>query len=129
MVWKGSDVPDASWELLKYITGEQHQRIQTEWPDSYYLTPSNLNVLREWPSILRRDFPTLENVNIEVVLEAVESDYATDDERFLDMARADEIGRAYLEKLFVVGDSPVSIMSDACAEIEQAQEDWLKDQM
>ncbi len=118
MVWRETKYPDAAWEFMKWITGPIHQKIQTE---TFGLIPANRKIAYEWPKILRGMFPRLEKVNMEVVPQALDMGYATDDERFLMQFEAEEIINPLLEKVYITGGTPVSVLADACAKVEAAQ--------
>lgn len=65
--------------------------------------------------------PSMANMNVDVVLEAFEMAYGTDDERFFCQAEAEEIINPLLKKVFIIGDSQVTILADACPEVEAAR--------
>jgi len=65
--------------------------------------------------------PAMADMNLDVVLEAFEMGYGRDDERFLCQAEAEEVVNPLLEKVFIIGDTPVSVLADACPDVEAVQ--------
>jgi hypothetical protein len=66
--------------------------------------------------------PNSAGANLDVPEEAFEMGYGRDDERFLCQAEAEEIINPALEKVFVVADSPVSLLADIVPQVNAAQE-------
>jgi hypothetical protein len=65
--------------------------------------------------------PAMEDMNLDVVLEAFEMAYGTDDQRFLCQSEAEEIINPLLEKVYIIGDTPVTALADACPDVEAVQ--------
>jgi len=116
-LWSGSHYPDAAWEVMKYVSDDINQEIRQRITGQF---STRLAVVRKWPQQVVELTPCMEGMNLDVGVEALEMGYGTDDERFFCQAEAEEIINPLLEKVYVVGDAPVSILADACPQVEAA---------
>jgi len=80
---------------------------------------ARMSVVEKWPEQIVELDPNMEGWNLDVVLEAFEMGYGRDDEHFF--CQAEEIINPLLEKAFIVDNAPVSILADACLEVEAVQ--------
>jgi ABC-type glycerol-3-phosphate transport system substrate-binding protein len=118
-IWSETKVPDASWAVLKYLAEPEALRVMTTMTKQLGVRDSVFDL---WPRVLRTTYPVLENMDLEMVHEGIyDLQYSTMDEMFKNEAEARAIGIPAMEKVFVVGDAPVSTIADACAEIEAVQ--------
>jgi len=117
-LWSGTKWPDAAWEVMKFLSGPVLQEL---WCRAGGVLPVRMSVVRKWPDIMVETVPNSEGANLNVPIDAFEMGYGRDDERFQCQAEAEEIINPLLEKVFVVGDAPVSVLADACPQVEAAQ--------
>jgi ABC-type glycerol-3-phosphate transport system substrate-binding protein len=117
-LWSGSHFPDAAWEVMKWISDDVNQDIRQRVTGQM---ATRMNVVRRWPEQVVELTPEMENMNLHVVIDAFEMAYGTDDERFFCQAEAEEIINPLLERVYVVGDSPASVLADGCPDVEAAQ--------
>jgi len=116
--WSGSQFPDATWEVMRYLSGPIFQEIRMRNVGRMAVRMSSMEHYKEAMIELE---PAMADTNLDVVSEAFAMGYGRDDERFLCQAEAEEIINPLLEKIFIVGDSPVSILADASSQVEAAQ--------
>jgi ABC-type glycerol-3-phosphate transport system substrate-binding protein len=116
--WSGGRYLDAAWEVMRYLAGPINQEIRMRNVGRMAVRTS---VMQHYKEAMIEMEPSMADMNLDVVLEAFEMGYGRDDERFLCQAEAEEIINPLLEKIFIVGDSPVSIMADACPDVEAVQ--------
>jgi ABC-type glycerol-3-phosphate transport system substrate-binding protein len=117
-IWSGTQVPDAAWALMKYLAEPEALRVMTTMTKQLGVRDSVFDL---WPKVLRRFYPVLENVNMEVVHEGIyDLEYSTLDESFRNESEALSLITPMLEKIFVVGDTPTSALGDLCGDIETA---------
>jgi multiple sugar transport system substrate-binding protein len=115
-IWSATKAPDAAWSVLKYLAEPEALRVMTTMTKQLGVRDSVFDL---WPKALRRFYPVLENVNMELVHEGIyDLQYSTLDEMFKNESEARAIGKPAMEKVYVVGDAPVSVIADACKEIE-----------
>jgi ABC-type glycerol-3-phosphate transport system substrate-binding protein len=113
-IWEGTENPDAAWEFMTVLTGKEFQMLISE---AWGGIPNRLSLLPGWKSQVLKGFPMLENVNLDVVLEALEEGYPLNSEQFKKQAESGVLIEAALQKVFVVGDTPVSHFIDVAKEV------------
>lgn len=114
VIWKGTKYPDAAWELLKYLAGPDYQQNQVR---STGLLPVRYSVLDQWKKICVERFPELADVNLDVGPEAMKMGYPGNRILFKKDAEARQIIVPALEKLFIVGGTPVSYLKDVAKQV------------
>uniref|UniRef100_A0A7C3AMR4 sn-glycerol-3-phosphate-binding periplasmic protein UgpB n=1 Tax=Thermorudis sp. TaxID=1969470 RepID=A0A7C3AMR4_9BACT len=114
VIWKGTKYPDAAWELLKYLAGPDYQQNQVR---STGLLPVRYSVLDQWKKICVERFPELADVNLDVGPEAMKMGYPGNRILFKKDAEARQTIVAALEKVFIVGGTPVSYFKDVAKQV------------
>lgn len=117
-MWSHSKYLDAAWEVMQYLSGPVNQEIRMRGVGRAAVRMSTMKYYKE--AMIEME-PSMVDMNLDVVLEAFEMAYGTDDERFLCQAEAEEIINPALEKVFIIGDTPVSLLADICPEVEAVQ--------
>jgi ABC-type glycerol-3-phosphate transport system substrate-binding protein len=117
-LWLGSRSQDAAWEVMRYLAGPINQDIRQAVTGQ---TATLMSVVAKWPEQVVELDAKMADTNLHIPLEAFEMGYGKDDERFFCQAEAEEILNPLLQKVYMIGDSPVSILADACPEVEAAQ--------
>jgi multiple sugar transport system substrate-binding protein len=129
-IYKGAverGTADAAWKLVKFMNAPYFQRLIAY---NYGNMPARKSILKEWPAILREQWPALEPVNLEVCVEAFDMGYLTPAEFFRFQADAEPIVTAALERIWQVGDAGVEILDEVCAEVNRVQQEtYEKEQM
>jgi multiple sugar transport system substrate-binding protein len=124
-MWSGTRWPDAAWEVDKYLA---EPKAQENWCRAGGVLPVRMSVVRKWPEIMKEGAPWSATANLDVPLEAFEMGYGRDDERFICQSEAEEIINPGLEKVFIIGDTPVSYLADMCPQVDAVQECILADE-
>jgi multiple sugar transport system substrate-binding protein len=117
-MWSGGQFQDAAWEVMKWLSDKVNQDIRQRVTGQ---TATRMSVVARWPEQVIELDPEMEVMNLHIPLEAFEMGYGKDDERYFCQAEAEEVINPLLEKVYTVGDSPVSILADACSQVEAAQ--------
>jgi len=117
-LWSGGQYQDAAWEVIKYLSDDVNQDIRQRITGQL---AARMAVVRKWSKQIVELDRNMEGLNLDVVSEAFEMGYGRDDERFFCQAEAEEVINPLLEKVFVVGGTPVSVFADACAQVEEVQ--------
>ena len=94
-IWKGTKYPDAAWELMKFLSGSEYQEDQVK---ATGLLPVRFSVLEKWEQI---------NVAARRV--------------FKNQNAAAEIINPALEKVYSVGNTPVSYLADITKDVDATQ--------
>jgi ABC-type glycerol-3-phosphate transport system substrate-binding protein len=118
-MWKFTKWPDAAWECMRFLSGSVYQELRMRAGGAL---PVLMSTAQLWAEAVRELNPAADRTSLHVPLEAFEMGYGRDDERFLCQSEAEEIINPLLEKIYIVGDTPVSVLADACAEVEASQD-------
>jgi ABC-type glycerol-3-phosphate transport system substrate-binding protein len=116
--WKLTKFPEATWEVMEYLAGPVNQEIRMR---TVGRMPVRTSVMRAYKEAMIAKEPSMATMNLDVVPEAFAMGYGRDDERFLCQAEAEEIINPILEKIFIIGDTPVTAAADACPQVEAVQ--------
>ena len=113
-IWKGSKNPDAAWELLKYLSGKEYQLYLTQ--TTGYL-PCRYSALDDFKKVCIAKYPELANANIDVGRQAMEQGYPGNAPLFKKDGEAQAIIMPALEKMYIVGSTPVTYMKDVAQQV------------
>lgn len=116
VMWKNTKAPDASWELLKYLSGKDYQTNQVK---STGLLPVRFSVLNDWKKICLQAYPELASVNLDVGPKAMEMGYPGNRHFFKLDAEARQIVEPALQKVFVSGGTPVSYFKQVAQQVTE----------
>src|SRR6266542_4012562 len=118
-IWKDTKSPDAAWKLTKdFLSGRDFQMVQTEAAGNF---PVRYSVLKEWKSIVTKNYPVLAESNIDVALEAMDMGYPQDRKFFKKQLAAKDLIVPALTKLYRDGDTPISILKEVTAQVNASQ--------
>jgi multiple sugar transport system substrate-binding protein len=118
VLWKGSKAQDGAWELMKFLAGPDYQINQV---NSTGLLPIRFSVLDKWKEICLQKFPELADVNLDIGPQAMKMGYPGNRVLFKRDAEARQIMEPALEKVFIVGGTPVSYFKDIAKQITEGQ--------
>jgi multiple sugar transport system substrate-binding protein len=114
----GTKWPEAAWEVMSYLAGPINQEIRMRTVGRMAV---RMSTMQHYVEAMLDLEPAMEDMNLDVVLEAFEMAYGTDDQRFLCQSEAEEIINPLLEKVYIIGDTPVTALADACPDVEAVQ--------
>jgi multiple sugar transport system substrate-binding protein len=117
-LWSGTKWPDAAWEVDRFLADKAFQEIRMRASGGM---ACRMSVMPYYEEAMINLEPSMADMNLPVVMESFEMAYGRDDERFFCQSEAEEIINPLLEKIYIVGNAPVSILADACGEIEASQ--------
>lgn len=118
----GNEAVSAAWQWMKYMNSDPFQRMIIVQSGNL---PARKSVNVEWPGIMRKTFPALEPVSLEVVTDAFDMDYLTASEQFRFQADAEPLVNAALEQIWQTGTAGVEILDQLSEDINKSQEDAL----
>ncbi|MGI6209667.1 MAG: extracellular solute-binding protein [Anaerolineae bacterium] len=113
-IYKGSKNIEGAWDLLKFLTDDFFQGMVTE---TWGGIPARLSLLPNWKDTIIKSFPTLENANMDAILEALEWGYPMTTEEFKVHSESQSVIEAALQKVFEVGDTPVDYFIQVADEV------------
>jgi multiple sugar transport system substrate-binding protein len=118
VMWKGSKAQDGAWELMKFLAGPDYQINQV---NSTGLLPIRASVLDKWKEICIQKFPELAEVNLDVGPQAMRMGYPGNRVLFKRDAEARQVVVPALEKVFIVGGTPVTYFKDVAKQVTDQQ--------
>ncbi|MGQ9556209.1 MAG: extracellular solute-binding protein [Anaerolineae bacterium] len=113
-VYKGTKQPEACWKFLQFLTGDKFQPfIMEAWGG----IPCRASLLPKWKDTVTGAYPVLAKANLDAVLECLEMGYPMLTEEFKKQGESEAAINAALEKVFQVGDTPVSYFTEVAEEV------------
>jgi multiple sugar transport system substrate-binding protein len=113
-VYKGTKNPEECWQFLQVLDSPDFQRfIMTAWAG----IPCRLSLLPEWEETVAAAHPTLKDANIVTISEILKEGYPMTTEEFKSHAESETAIVAALQKIYSVGDTPVSYMKDIADQV------------
>jgi ABC-type glycerol-3-phosphate transport system substrate-binding protein len=113
-IYKSTPQPDASWELMKVLVGDDLQNLMI---DTWGGVPNRKSLVPSWKDKTIASFPVLEEANLDAVLDALDEGYPTLTEEFKNQAESQQLIDAALQKIYQVGDTPVSYFEEVAAQV------------
>jgi len=118
-IWSGTPYPDASWELVKFLSGPVYQEKAVIGVEG--LIPNRAGLIEPMMHIVRERRPVLEDVYLETIKEALEWGYLQDVPWFNNQVGFKELITPAMEKIYAVGDVDTSYLKEVCPKIEEIQ--------
>jgi multiple sugar transport system substrate-binding protein len=113
-IYKATKHPNEAWEFMKVLVGDDFQTMITS---SWGGIPNRLSLLANWKTLTIKRFPVLEHANLDAVLQALQEGYPMMMEEFKKQAESSTLVNAALEKVFQVGDTPVTYFQEVAQEV------------
>ena len=108
MVWKGTEYPDESWELMKWLTSPLYGRLYITWAQKQ---PSRKSLLPEYAQIMRAANEKFEDINLDVFTSSVGQDIGGPEEMFAeDLVCKQQILTPAFDQVMLLGDKPVDLI-------------------
>ena len=118
-IWADTPHPDASWELVKFLSSRTYQEKAVIGVEG--LIPNRGSLIEPMMRIVRERQPVLEDVRLEIIEEALDWGYLEDVPWFNNQVGFKEIIGPALEKIYAVGDVDTSYLHEICPKIEEIQ--------
>jgi len=112
---KSTKVQDPSWEVLKFLSGPGYQRDVLVTAGGSL--PVRNSVLADWKKIVVAAYPELDAVNLDIGPKAMEMGYPGNRQFFKKDAEARQIMEPALQKVYQVGDAPVTYFKDIAKQV------------
>jgi multiple sugar transport system substrate-binding protein len=118
-VFADTRYPEASWELLKFLTGREYG---TAMAKAHFLQPARSSLVGVWAQAIREQYPDkAKDIELEVFAAGHLGGYSVTAEIFANMSEARRIARQSWQRIFALGQDPIERMIQTSAEIEVAQ--------
>ncbi len=118
-IYAGTKYPEAAWELIKFLISKDYGRAMAR---ASFLQPARASLIDEWVGFVRQEFPEkARDVDLVAFADGHLKGYSVTAEIFANQAEAKQITDAAWHQIFTLGQAPVSIMEEACRQIQAAQ--------
>jgi multiple sugar transport system substrate-binding protein len=118
-IYAGTRHPEAAWELVKFLTDRAYGRAMAR---AAFLQPARASLVEEWIRLIREQYPTeTRDVDLAAFADGHLKGYSVVAEVFANMADATRIAYEAWDKIFTLGQSPLSEMEVAARQIQEAQ--------
>jgi ABC-type glycerol-3-phosphate transport system substrate-binding protein len=118
-IYRGTQHPEAAWELLKFLTGKDFGRAMAR---ANFMQPARMSLLQDWIGFVRAEFPeSAAEMDLAAFADGHLKGYSVVSETPADMAVAKDVTDRAWEQIYIFGAAPVDILSAAAAEIEASQ--------
>jgi len=108
MIWQGTEFPDASWTLLKWLTSPDYGRLYIRYAQKQ---PSRKSLLPEFAPIMRDANPLFEDINLDVFTNSIAADIGEPEEMFAeDFVTKDQILKPAFDQVMLLGEAPVNLI-------------------
>ena len=118
-IYAGTRHPEAAWELLEFLTGQDYGRAMAQ---DGFLQPARASLVEEWVRLVRDQFPEeAADVDIAAFADGHVKGYSVTGEIAANMAEVKRITYEAWEEIFTLGRAPVERMAEVCRRIHEAQ--------
>jgi multiple sugar transport system substrate-binding protein len=118
-MWKGGTARDASWELVKFLSGPEYLKLHSK---ATLQIPPRRSLLDDWMTTVRQRYPVLEQVNLNLVKEALASaqPYVSVNQQLLCYQEMNAAFQPILDQVFRDGTQRPTYLRDTREQVEQA---------
>ena len=118
-IYAETKYPEAAWEFMKFLISKEYGIAMAK---AELLQPARASLVDQWAQIIQEEYPqAAKDLDLAAFAEGQQKGYSVTAEVFANMADALRLTKAAWEKIFVLGEAPVSILVDTAAQIEITQ--------
>jgi len=118
-IYAGTQYPEASWELLKFLTSPTYGRAMAK---ADFLQPARASLIDDWIGYVRTEFPEkAQDLDLAAFADGHMKGYSVTIEIADNMAEVQPMVAAAFEKVFTLGQAPVAYLHTVCTQINQLQ--------
>jgi multiple sugar transport system substrate-binding protein len=119
-IYAGTKHPDAAWEFLKFLISQDYGRAMAR---ANFLQPARASLVGDWIGYIREEYPgPTQDLEIAAFAEGHLRGYSVIAEIFANMDDAQRIAYTTWDRILTLGQVPTEQMSDACRQIQDAQQ-------
>ncbi|MDI7277580.1 MAG: extracellular solute-binding protein, partial [Anaerolineae bacterium] len=115
MIWTGSKAKDIAWEFVKLLTVEDDFQLATS--ALWGCTPNRKSLLPRFVDAVRQEYPDVEDDQIQPQVDMLLDAQVTLRAQFKRQKASEELIAPVLEKIFIVGDTPVTAVGALAEEV------------
>lgn len=118
-IYAGTDYPDAAWTLLKFLTSATYGLALAK---ADFLQPARASLVDEWIGFVQAEFPEkASDLDLAAFADGHFKGYSVTVEIADHMAEIEPKVAAAFEKIFTLGQTPVSYLETLCAQLNRQQ--------
>jgi multiple sugar transport system substrate-binding protein len=118
-IYAGTRHPEAAWELMKFLISKEYGRAMAR---ANFLQPARASLVHDWIAYIREEFPEqTRDVDLAAFADGHIKGYSVTAEVFANMADATQPIYAAWDRIFTLGQAPVTVMKDVCEQVHAAQ--------
>jgi multiple sugar transport system substrate-binding protein len=118
-IYAGTQYPEAAWELLKFLISRDYGRAMAR---THLLQPARASLVDEWISLVQQEYPEkAAEVDLGAFAEGHVEGYSVTAEVFDNMVDARPLATSAWQRIFTLGQAPVSTLVEVSGQIEAAQ--------
>jgi multiple sugar transport system substrate-binding protein len=118
-IYAGTQHPDASWQLLKFLISKEYGRAMAK---ANFLQPARASLVNDWAGFIRQEFPDkAEDVDIAAFADGHVKGYSVTAEIFSNQEVARQLIYPAWDQIFTLGQLPVEHMQTICEQIQAEQ--------
>jgi len=118
-IYAGTKHPEAAWELLKFLISKDYGRAMAR---AHFLQPARASIIEDWVRYIQEAYPEKsKDVDLNAFADGHIKGYSVSSETFKNMVGVGKIADDAWERIFTLGQAPVSEMSAVCQKIEALQ--------
>jgi ABC-type glycerol-3-phosphate transport system substrate-binding protein len=119
-IYRGTRYPEASWELVKFLTGVEYGRAMI---DTHLLQPARVSLMPAWINTIHTQYPEkARELDLEAFTRGNTQGYSVTAEIFANMGEARAIARSAWNKIFHMNSAEVEILREVSQQIQEAQQ-------
>ncbi len=119
-IYGRTEYPAAAWELLQFLTSRDYGLALAK---ADLLQPARASLLDDWSGYVRAEFPEkTQELDLSAFADGHIKGYSVTVEIAENMAEVQPRMAAAFEKIFTLGQAPVTILQGVCAQINQLQQ-------
>jgi len=118
-IYAGTKHPEAAWELIKFLVGEEYALAMAE---ANFLQPARASLVDQWMRIIQDQFPKqTRDMDLSAFAEGHIQGYSVTAEIFANMAEARRLVKNAWDQIFTLGQDSVDLMKRVSQQVEAAQ--------
>ncbi len=118
-IYTETKYPEAAWEFMKFLISKEYGLAMAK---AELLQPARASLVDEWIQIVKDEYPVAaKELDLAAFAEGQKQGYSVTAEVFANMSDALQLTRAAWEKIYTLGQAPVSLLVDTAAQIELSQ--------
>ncbi len=118
-IYAGTKHPAESWELMKFLVSQDYGRAMAS---AHFLQPARASIIPDWVKYIQEEFPEKAGeVNLAAFADGHVKGYSVTAEIFPNMLEVTSLARNTWDRIYTLGQAPVSEMTQLCQQIEALQ--------